>query len=367
MRVLVFGLVGTNMGGIESFLLNMNDHMDSDFIFDYIIEEDSCMHEERISNKGGHIFKIPSRVKSPAKNLREIRRILKEEKKNTNIAYFNLSSLSWIFPEMIARSLGYKVVVHSHNAMLIDANSDWLHKTVNAISRKVIRNGKYVRLACSEYAADFMFGKNSDAIVVKNAIDVQKYRFNASVRERIRQELHLGGKSIVGFVGRFNYEKNPSFVVEVFAEMLKIKSECKLLMLGDGKLRPEVERKIAELGIKNDVILAGNVSNVQEYIQAMDMFLFPSLHEGLGIVLIEAQTAGLPCVTSADVVPSEANITNIIEREDLKYDASVWAQRCVDVLQRSDGNDRGMYYKMATEAGYEIAVEAKRLQSILER
>lgn len=362
MRFLVHGLVGSNLGGIETFLLNMNDFMSPDCIFDYVIEEDECIHEDRINAKGGRVYKIRPRSKNVIGNTIDIIRLYRKLKDEYSVIYYNLSSLSWILPEIVGKMMRYRIVVHSHNAMLIDANCGFFHRNMNRINRWIISHMKVQRLACSKNASEFMFdGKEST--IIYNGIDVEKYRFSEEQRKRIREQYGINGNSfVVGTVGRLAYEKNPLFTVDIFCEIHKKNPDSVLIMFGEGNLRKEIGDKVNRLGISEKVIMPGNVNNVNEVLNVMDVFVLPSRHEGLGIALIEAQANGLPCFTSKDVVPAEAKVTDLLEFVSLDKTANEWS----DMLTRTmKDENRKRWCDLVKNSHFNIKDEASRLERIL--
>lgn len=364
MRILVHGLVGTNLGGIETFLLNMNDSMDEECIFDYVIEEDTCIHMDRIAKKGGKVYSIASRNRDPLQHIKDILNLYKKKRNEYKTIYFNLSSASWIFPEIIAKMYGYRVIVHSHNAMLIDANNNCIYSVINAINRFILGHMSIVRLSCSELATKFLFG-NAEAKIIYNGIDVKKYAFSSDLRKKVREIYAISDDTfVVGVVGRLAYQKNPLFSVDVFHYIQKHVDSSVMFMIGDGKLREEVQDKIQEMGLQEKVHLLGNIKNVNEILNAMDVFLLPSRHEGLGIVLIEAQANGLPCYTSKDVVPEEARVTELLEYISLDDTYEVWGNECLNALKVTN-SCREKYSEEVKRAGYEIEEVAVRLQKIL--
>lgn len=363
-KVIVFGLVGTNIGGIETFLLNMNEAMNSEYIFDYIIEETECIHEERISRKGGTVYRIPDRKHHPIKNAIEVFRILSKNKDKYESAYFNLSSLSWIVPEIVAMLLKYKTIIHSHNAELIDKNSSTLYRMMNRVNKTIINRCNIVRMACSEYAGRFMFGSNRCQII-RNGIFVEKFKYDEKLRTLWRKELGIESQYVIGFVGRLAYQKNPIFAIDVFNQVQQQMPNAVFLIIGDGNLRSEAEEHAKALGIEQKIIFLGNTSKVNQLYNVMDFFLFPSRHEGLGIVLIEAQTNGICGLTSLDVVPKETFITDLFEQESLEAEAATWAEHCLRIITDRKDVDRSSYLANTVAAGYEITKEAKKLQEIV--
>ena len=192
--------------------------------------------------------------------------------------------------------------------------------------------------ACSNEAGRWMFGKNIKYKVIPNAIDIYKFKYDVKVRELIRSDNNIKEDEIViGFVGSLNQQKDPLFLIEILCELKKISNKYKLMILGQGYLYEDVARKIQDNNLQESVILMGNVPNVKDYLQAMDLFVLPSRFEGFGIVLIEAQAAGLKCVTSKGVVPKDTNVTGEVQFI-LKSDgSSKWARYIADIpVERID-------------------------------
>ena len=198
--------------------------------------------------------------------------------------------------------------------------------------------------------------------MIYNAIDLQRFTFSKTAREAIRRELGWEEKNIYGFSGRIVVGKNPLFLMQVFAEISKLDPNAAFLVCGDGNMRAETENLARSLELS--VHFAGSCVNIQDYYCAMDAFLLPSLAEGLGLVLIEAQTAGLPSVTSADVVPNEAKVTELLEYVSLEESAEYWAKRCVDKLLHAP-KQREPYAAIVGATPFDIRNEAPRLGQIL--
>ena len=214
------------------------------------------------------------------------------------------------------------------------------------------------RLTNSELSAKFFFG-NKPAKMVYNAIDTARFAFNEDVRNRIRKEYKIENKRVYGFAGRIAYQKNPLFLMEIFSEIKKIDAEAAFLVCGDGDLMEQTKKKAADLGI--EAIFVGSVPNVQDYYQAMDVFILPSRFEGLGIVLIEAQCCGLPCVASANVIPQDAKVTDLVEFVKLADNSVEWAEIAKKMMLR----DREQYANTIIESNFNIVKESSRLKNIL--
>lgn len=364
MRILTYGLSADKLGGIETFLLNMNKYMSKDCIFDYVIERNeemgnSTIHQTEINKKGGRTFYI-ARKRDMLQNLKDWRHLLKDNKGEYTVTYFNEYSLSWFIPIILCRQSGLKVFVHAHNNMLHDCGI--VIKMLHQIGKILLKKMDIVRLTNSNLSSKFMFGDTGGEILIHNAISMERFGFNNNVRKRIRKELGLKGKHVYGFVGRIAYQKNPLYLIDVFCKIQEKDNTAMLILIGEGDLIDEVKAAVKEKDIVNKVLILGSVSNVQEYYQAMDVFLLPSRFEGLGIVLIEAQAAGLPCITSSKVVPQEAKVTNL-----LKYlpqeKSEEWANLAVDMAQREV--DREKYKSIIENSGFNIELEARRLECII--
>lgn len=366
MRILTYGLSTDKLAGIETFILNMNQFMDESIIFDHVIEAQSgipmdqqtTIHQAAVEARGGRVlFVAPKR--DMIANIRDWHRVLKQEKSNAKTVYFNMYSLAWMVPVIMAKLYGYRVVVHAHNNNLHDCGK--LQRLLHGVFRQVQKCMKITRLTNSQLSTDFFFG-SSGAEMIYNAIDTKRFAFNAEARQTLRRELQLQDKHVYGFAGRIMYQKNPLFLMEVFAEIQKRDENAAFLVCGEGDLMDETVQKAQELGI--DVRFAGSCPNVQNYYSAMDIFVLPSRFEGLGIVLIEAQCAGLPSVTSANVVPQDAKTTQLLDYISLDSGAAAWAELCVNKLAQIP-QDRSAYAKIVGQSNFEIRIEAPRLGEIL--
>ena len=359
-------MVGTNRGGIETYLLKMNQFMSADTVFDYVIEEESCLHEDVIKKRNGNIYYITSRTKSATQNLSDNKRLLKELKNTHEAIYFNLSSLSWIEPIKIAVKMGYRVYVHSHNAEFIAANSDFLHRIVNIINKERLSNFKLNRLTCSKPAKEFMFKLQDRVEMIYNAIQPEQFVFNSKIRNEIRKEQGIQDTDkVIGFVGRLNDQKNPLFLPEIMKKIVAQRSDIKMWIIGDGPMKNALSEKISVLSLDKYIQMVGNVKNVNEYMQGMDMIILPSWHEGLPYVIVEAQTSGLRCVVS-DRVTREVDATGNVTFLPLLESADNWCDHIcseIDNLQ-SDREEWGAYM---SSTNFNIKNEALRLEKILSK
>ena len=352
-KILVFGMT-ENPGGIESYIMNYYKRITPQRIhFDFVVCDKTIAYKNEIETRGGKIFFIPGRRENLLNHMAGLRRIAKQ---GYDAVYFNLLSASEFFSVISVKGIaGVKIIVHSHNNYV---------KTIkrHLFLRQFLNMAVDKRLACSEEAARFMFGRHSkDAVVIQNAIEIEKYLFNPPIRKKIREENNIGNNFLVGHVGRLCYQKNTLFLLDIFSELHKKNPNTKLVIIGDGEDHQKVLDKISELSLNEYVIMTGAIRNVNEWMQTMDVFLLPSRFEGLPVVAIEAQAAGLPCVFS-DTFSKASAVTENVEFLPLSLSAGEWGERVL----LHEGENRKNTYAELTEAGYNIENEVENLCGILE-
>jgi len=256
-------------------------------------------------------------------------------------------------------------IAHSH---CIDFQTDSQLKKLIGDLFKVPLN-KYANnyFACSKEAGEWLFGNkitNSDKFkIVHNAVDLQKYKFDAETRNKIRSDLKIDSNTVVmGHVGRFVNLKNHDFLIDIFYEFNQMCKNSKLLLLGTGIKENEIKEKVKKLELEENVIFVGFKNNVNDYMCAMDLFVLPSKAEGLGLVLIEAQASGLKCFASQDVVPEEVNVSNTIEFISLNSSSKEWADSLIKI-----NNERLNNQEIIKQQGYDIRDTGKFLQDFYEK
>ena len=346
-------------GGIGAVVKNYQRYIDKTQVqFDYLIFDDSLEGDFDIyvKNLGSNVYVLPElknqRVFSLASAIDNFFGIYSKDYQivhlhSPNIAFMILYS---------AEKYGIRYrIIHSHATLYSDKKLNALRNEILCIPIKQLAN---IYMACSEAAGDFLYGKNSrdHVVIVKNAIDCNRYAFNSKKRKEVRQNLELEDKFIVGNVGRFCEQKNQIFLLEIFEEIKKINSHAVLLLVGDGPLLEEVKWKVKQKELEKDVIFLGTREDVPDLLQAMDVFVLPSLFEGLPVIGIEAQASGVPCVIS-DKVTKELDIFNI-KYVSLKKCPKEWADIILEMKQVN--REHGL--EKVIEAGYEIHKEALKLQ-----
>ena len=286
------------MGGIENFIMNVYRQINrEEYQFDFVLQcEEESYFEKEITELGGKIYKIPRFEKHPISHIQKLKQVLQQ---NEFVAFHRHTASSVVFIDLlIAKNCGIQNrIVHSHNT----SNNG---KVLNYLMRPFLFHYSTKRLACSSDAGKWLYG-NRQFTVIYNGIDTEKYQFSDRIREKVRKQLQVDDKIVIGHIGRFSLQKNHRFLLQVFSKLYQNDSRYCLLLCGSGELENEMRKFCQKENIQNGVIFAGVRNDIHELVQGMDIFLFPSFYEGLGIVLIEAQCAGLPCVIS-NRVPKEA-------------------------------------------------------------
>ena len=345
--------------GQETFIMNLFRNIDREKIkFKFLCTDSSKGDfDDEIYSLGGEIFyTVPQNNRGALAMLtaaNNLRNTLKKSKPDVFHIHTH-HALNAFLDACAALLAGIKIVaVHSHN------NSALSHLGAHRFCKKLIPLLKIRRFACSNDAGRWMFG-NTPFKVLYNGLNPNDFCYNSEKRDAIRAKMGWEGKKIIGHIGRFNEQKNHRFLIDVFAEIKKREPAAHLVLVGKGELEPEIKEKVSAYNLSDSVSFLGIRSDIPELYQGMDLFLFPSIFEGLGIVLIEAQANGLPCLVS-DAIQEEAVICSNIVKLPLTDDASLWAKTATDLITATDRRDTRAEVKAA---GYDIAELAARLDSI---
>lgn len=347
-----------NSGGVESFIMNYYRNIDRNKIqFDFIVDEDSTLPQrDEIKEMGGKIIEVP-RYQNILKYICYLTRVLK--KNNYKIVHSHLNALS-VFPLFCAYIAGVPIrIAHSHSTSNKDERlKDLVKKFLRIFSRLFATD----YCACTKHAGEWLFGtKNvNDIAIIPNCIDVKKFSYNEVIRNKIRKELNIENKFVIGHVGRFMKQKNHEFLIEVFQKVYLENKDSVLILIGDGPLEDKVKTKVKELGLENVVLFLGTKKNVNDYMQAMDIFVFPSLYEGLGMVVVEAQCSGMQCIVSNEV-PKDVELTNNVSFLSLKS-SEKWKNEILNYTKKI--LDRANQEKFIIENGYDINSKENKLQKL---
>ena len=345
-----------NRGGLETMIMNYYRHIDRNKVqFDFLVHRKSYAdYDAEIESLGGIIHRLPPLNPFSFKYRAALNHFFAAHKEY-QIVHCHLDCMAG-FPLKFAQKNGIPTrIAHSHSSNQ-DKN---LKYPLKLYYKKKIPKYSTVQMACSDAAGKWMFG-GYPFTVINNAIDTELYRYSVDTRNAVRNELGIDNNAkVVGHVGRFCPVKNHSFLLEVFAKIKEQLPSAVLLLVGDGELRANIESKIQTMGLSDSVIMTGVRSDVPHLLQAMDVFLFPSLYEGLGISVIEAQTAGLPCVVS-HTVPPECMITNLVQKISLDETVAVWSQHILNTIFVP----RLCTLEEIQKAGFDIQQNAINLQQL---
>ena len=329
-----------NAGGAETFLMKMLRRIDRErYMMDFCVNAEENLYRAEIESLGGRIHVIPAKSKHPIGSFLALRRLVKREGYD-RVIRVNEHSLSTL--DLIAAKCGgaRHLLMRSSNASSPTRLSRILHKLFFFLPRIV----PTVKFAPSTLAAEYTFGKGcvtrGRASLLCNGVDLSVYRYDEAARRALRAELSLEGKTVVGHVGRFTGQKNHLFLLRVFAEMRAKCPDAVLLLVGKGEREQEIRLEADRLGIADAVVMTGVRSDVPRVLSAMDVFVFPSLYEGMPNTVIEAQATGLPCVI-ADTITREADVTGLVTYLSLSDSPSLWAETALSAREavRLDTSD----------------------------
>ena len=325
-KILQIGMTNS-LGGIEAYLINYYRKINQKkVLFDFLnIYSDNICFRDEIIELGGKIIDLPSYYKHPIRYIREVKRIIIAG--NYDIIHCNMSSSTMLFPLIAAKMAGAKVIIsHAHNN---SSDKGIIKSIIHNINKHFLPILANYYFACSISAAEWFFNKkiidSNRFYLINNPVDTENFAFNNEVRIKKRKELNIKeGMTVIGHVGRFVKVKNHVFLIDVFSEYLKLNRDSLLLLIGVGELQAEIKNKVKQLEIDDKVYFLNNRNDVGELMQAMDIFVFPSLYEGLGMVLVEAQTSGLPILASHNM-PKEVEINSNFYRKKILDGAKDWA------------------------------------------
>ena len=348
--------------GIETMLMNYYREMDrSQIQFDFLANKPvPGEYDEEICRMGGRVFVSPGLnplcffkyerfVADLARHNPQIKIV---HAHNEAMGYYALKS---------AKDAGVRVrIAHAHNTQII---RDYKYP-LKLICKQLLPGAATDYWSCGRDAGLYYYGEsrwNASGFILRNAIDVSKFGFRPEERDRLRRLHHLENSFVLGHVGRFNVQKNHSRLLDIFAQVAKANSSARLVLIGVGELEPSAKEKAAALGIQEKTLFLGQMADVSGWYQVTDCFVLPSLFEGLPVVGIEAQAAGLPCFFS-DCVTDEVLLSGAARRISLQAQDAQWAREILAAGHSSEERMQGV--DLVRRAGYDIRTEARKLQEI---
>ena len=354
-RVLHF-VPAFSIGGVESLLMSLYRNIDREQVqFDFLVEtkEDLTAFDE-IEKYGGKVYTLDKlNKKAPWKYLKDVKDFFYTYAKNYNVLHCHNMERGLA---VLYYAKKYQIncrIFHAHTDSFVGVNYE---KLIPFIVRLDIGLSTHL-FACSKAAGDFQFSDSQRPyIIVKNAIDTKLYSFNPNKRVEIRKKMNFENTFVIGHTGRFAYAKNHARIIDIFKEVYSENVDARLLLVGDGPLKQEIELKVNNLGLSKVVVFTGSIDNIEDVLQSMDVFLLPSFFEGFCISLLEAQSTGLHCVTS-DIIPHEVELTPLISQLSLDDSSINWR----DEILKWKIYKRESQQSLIKKNGYDIKENSKWL------
>lgn len=354
MKVLFVCTVPTDKSGIPNVIFNLFEWLDrSNIELGYVsINKPSEYYEERLKKWGISLFIIPRKLTSPLSYIIQLAKIARDY----DVVHIHGNSATMVLEMIAAKFAGVKHrIAHSHNTTCS-------MKLIDRLARPLFHKLCNGRLACGIEAGKWLFGER-DFTVINNGIDTNRFIYNHEIRMLIRNRLNLNHEFVVGHIGNLVEQKNHRFIIDIFKSFHSKYPKSKLLLLGNGPLMSEIDKKVKNMGLADNVIFLGSVDKPEHYMNAMDLVIMPSLHEGLPLTLVEEQANGLP-ILAADSITKDSDMSGLVHFMSLSQSADEWSDCMLSLLANSHHNERTS--KMAVEsiksANYDITVVCENLK-----
>ncbi len=363
-RILIFGMT-ENPGGVESFLINYYRHINRDEIqFDFLCNTlNEVAYEEELKQLGARTYHIVSRRQNRPKYKKQLTALFKEHAKEWDAIWVNVCSLANIDYLKIAKKYDIRRrIIHSHNAANMEGT---IRRTLHELNKWTLHKYATDYWACSDEAADWFYKKSIRelTVVIPNAIDISQYKYDLAQRERTRNELSLTNRFVIGNIGRLHFQKNQSFLIDLFAEYRKRREDAFLFLVGGGEDEEKLRNKVEEAGLTDTVCFAGIRNDIPDLLNTFDFFLFPSLFEGLPIAALEAQANGLPVLMS-EGCSQAAVLNNNVEMLSLSAGIECWCNH-IDMLQQKGREPISIVEEHFRKHRLDLNEEVIRLECLL--
>lgn len=362
-KILQFPVANT-YGGITSYVRNNWKYIDQEkFQFDFVTMGGKLDFEDEIRNEGCEVFYISCYAEENQQQfIKEMSDILD---RGYDVVHLHTPWWkSFIIEEIAQMKKIRKIIIHAHNTMVDILDDDKRQEAIELHNLRKSQLTDHIATdfwACSSTAADWLYGNRvpkSKIKIMHNAIDVSKFHYDQEVRNQYRREYHLEDKFIIGHVGRFSYLKNHEFLIDVFSKVHEKKEDAVLLLIGKGPLESSIRAKISEKGLQDSVVFLGARNDVAQWMQVMDVYAFPSWYEAFCIVLVEAQCAGLKCISS-ERITKEMKITDNLDF--LPFENKQWVSK---ILEYASGYKRNDMLDEIKNNGFDISQEIKKLERL---
>lgn len=364
MRILTVMTNSLEFNGISMSLLNYYKNLNkSKFQMDFAVPNKvDTKIKSVIEDNGNVVYELTSnnekmRLKKPVKYIRKLRKIIRQG--NYDIVHAHGNSATLFLELYAARKENIKIrIAHSRNTMCD-------HKILDKIFRPFFYKSYTHELACGKEAGEWLFN-NENFFVINNGKDVDEFKFNPNIREEYRKKYGLENKKVIGHVGNMWFQKNHEYLIKVFNELVKLDDSYRLLLLGDGALRSNIENMVKEYDLDDKVFFFGKTSDVANLLQAMDIMVFPSRFEGFPNVLVEWQIAGLPSVIS-DKITKDVKLTNLVDFMSIDEEPKTWAVHINEIKLEDREKNQVEILEQIKRAGFDIKENTRYLESLYDR
>lgn len=349
-----------NRGGAETMVMNYYRSIDrSQIQFDFLVHRsEEGAYEQEIKSLGGRIYRLPAlSLRNIPQYIQAVRCFFDEHPEYRHV-HGHCSELGYfVYKEASKREIPF-IAAHAHNT----PNKEDIKTPIRNVLKRLIRPYLTHMVGCSQPASNWLFGKERavNSYILNNAIDALTYRFNEQIRNSMRASLGLTDEVVLGNVSRFCKQKNHHFLIDVFEAFLKKMPRSKLLLVGTGELKNEIERLVADRGLTDYVLFLGSRTDVPNLLMAMDLFFFPSFFEGLSVAMVEAQAAGLNIVTSTGVTTDVVLVKDAIKFLSLEAPVSAWVKM---LISQTVNRNRMWYNEEVARMGFDINQNATQLQN----
>jgi len=356
------------VGGIQILLVDLFKHFDRNCIQPELLILDDGEHydlEDKVKEMGIPVYKLNGIWLRKAKDYITYFKAVNcffQEHHDYQAVHINAGPKNFYILKCAKKYHIPVRIAHSHNTGYQTSSKS--QQLLGNILKAPLKHSANVYLACSDYAGKWMFGEKllnaGKVTILPNGIDLDCFKYNETVRNRIRSELYIENKIVIGNVGRFTPQKNHEFLIDIFKELHSIDSNTVLIIAGIGELMEHIKEKVSDFGLQECVKLLGFRDDVTALTQAMDVFVMPSLYEGFPVTAVEAQAAGLPCVFS-DTITREVKILEETKYISLEDDVQKWSNEILDIVNTVDREKCNM---LLHEKNYDISDMISKLMNI---
>lgn len=346
-------------GGIEAFLVNVLEHMDRSNIRVEIVASHvkSDLFQPRLQAMDIPLTELSGNTRHIRKNYRLLRDLFLL--RGYDVVHFNIFEDLSLLYVLNARRAGIPIrIAHAHGAGLRRSSTRWLKLRIHALCRILLSDAATGHWACSDVAARFMFSRKTTWELIPNGIDLETFRFDENKRERTREELAIADRYLIGCIGRLESDKNHTFPLDVLKHVRRVRTDAMLMIVGEGREKARLQKKARSIGLEDHVLFYGISDDIPSLLCAMDIFVLPSVSEGLGIVVIEAQANGLTCLCSTGV-PQATRATELVSFLPLRAGAAKWAEHILSMPQV----ERASRICELAQAGYVVEATAQKMRT----